>query len=230
MILGLLGWFLNRAKTRTDQAFGVLNTGSFNVGAFTMPYVSGMVGPQALVYATMYDIGNSIVAGGFSYATAKSLVSGERARPVAFVKNILSSPVVLTYLVVITLSVLHVRLPAPVLAFTSTAGAANSFLAMLMIGVGLELDLSKARYRKALKILAVRYPIVVTVAILSWLLLPLPREVRTVLIATLFSPVAAITPAFTAEVRGDVQLSTFLCSATILVAIIVQPLLLAVLS
>ena len=49
--------FLAGRPPAADRAFGVLTVQSFNIGLFAIPYVSTFVGPQAIVYAAMFDIG-----------------------------------------------------------------------------------------------------------------------------------------------------------------------------
>lgn len=56
----------------------------------------------------------------------------------------LSNPVLLTCLGLLVLMVLGVRLPAEVIGFAGVAWAANSFLAMLVIGVGLDLRVTSS--------------------------------------------------------------------------------------
>ena len=50
--------------------------------------------------------------------------------------------------------------------FTDTVGAANGFLAMFMIGLGLELNLEKSQIRKIIKTLIIRFGISGIIAIL----------------------------------------------------------------
>lgn len=64
-----------------------------------------------------------------------------RIRPVL---RALSNPVLLTCLGLLVLMVLGVRLPAEVIGFAGVAWAANSFLAMLVIGVGLDLRVTSS--------------------------------------------------------------------------------------
>lgn len=45
----VIGYLLARRRGRREQAFAVLNSGSFNIGAFGMPYLSGFMGPQAIL-------------------------------------------------------------------------------------------------------------------------------------------------------------------------------------
>lgn len=225
------GMLLGRRKGREAQAFGVLNVGSYNMGAFAMPYLAGFMGPQALVLASLFDVGNAVAAAGIGYAWAVALVPGERRMGLGgFVRTMLRSTIFVTYLVMLPLRLLDLSLPDPVIELTGTIGAANTFLAMFMIGVGLELRLPRAKYRQALMLLTVRYGYAVLFALGTWLLLPVPTEVKIVLCMVYFAPIAAMAPGYTAEVRGDVELSTFMTSVTILVGIVAMPLVLTLLA
>lgn len=226
------GMLLGRRHGREEQAFGVLNIASYNMGAFATPYLAGFMGSQAVVVASLFDVGNAIGAAGIGYAWALSLAPAtDRGMGLrGFVRTMFSSVIFVTYLTALTLRLLDLQLPGPVLGFTSTIGAANTFLAMFMIGVGLELRLPRAKYLRAVRFLVVRYGYAVLFALGAWLLLPAPAEVRVVLCMVFFAPIAAMTPGFTAEIRGDVELSTFMTSVTILVGIVVMPLVLIMLT
>lgn len=225
------GMLLGRRQGREAQAFGVLNIGSYNMGAFAMPYLAGFMGPQALVLASLFDVGNAVAAAGIGYAWALSLAPGAgRMSLGGFVRTMLRSTIFVTYLVILPLRLLDLSLPGPVIELTSTIGAANTFLAMFMIGVGLELRLPAAKYRQALGLLAVRYGYAAVFALGTWLLLPVPAEVKVVLCMVFFAPIAAMAPGYTAEIRGDVELSTFMTSATILVGIVAMPAVLSLLA
>lgn len=107
-------------------------------------------------------------------------------------------------------------------------GAANTSLAMLMIGIGLELRMEPGPSRAAARLLALRYGLCAVMAVAAWRL-PLPRATALVLVIVLFAPIAAMTAGFTDEVGGDVELSTLMTSPSILVGIVTLPLLLGLL-
>ena len=201
----------------------MLNIPSYNIGAFSIPYLSGFMGPEAIIVASLFDIGNSLATAGTGYAWAMSVVRGGKERLGAYLQKMLTSPVFDTYLFLLAMQGLGWRLPAPVITFTSTVGSANTFLAMLMIGIGLELRLEAGRYLAAVKYLAVRYSISLLISLLVWFALPLPLEVEIVLTMVLFAPIAAMSAAFTAEAGADIELSTFMTSVTILMAIVLMP-------
>ena len=217
-------FLLERRRGRRAQAFAVLNTGGHNLGLFTMPYLSGLIGPSAIPPALVFDITNSWGAGGTGYGWGLALAREDsRVTLWAIVRQMFRSPVFLTYLVILVLRLLDASLPAIVLDFTSLVGQANTFLAMFMLGVGLRLALPRARLATAVRLLTLRYVLAVVAALLTWFFVPLDDFTRMILCAVYFSPVPAMASGFTEEARGDVQLSAFLTSVSILVALVTIP-------
>ncbi|MGO4957274.1 AEC family transporter [Luteococcus sp. Sow4_B9] len=228
LVLQLGGWLAERRSGKREQAFGVINVASFNMGAFATPYLAGFMGPAAVVQASLFDIGNAFGAAGIGYAWSTSLADESRRVTVGrFFRRMFSSVVFDVYLVLVLMQLLDLRFPAPVITFTSTVGAANTFLAMLMIGIGLEIRIERTRLRRALRLLGVRYVLATLMACAVWFLpLPLAQEIRLLLTMVMFAPIAAMAPGFTQEIGEDVSVSTFMTSASILVGIVVMPLIL----
>ena len=224
LIQEIAGFFLGRRHGREAQAFGVLNLGGHNVGIFAMPYLSGMLGAHSIVYAMIFDVGNTLAAAGVGYAWGLSLSRpNEKMSPMRFVKQILRSPVFDTYLFLLLLGVLQLHLPRAVIAFATIVGSANTFLAMLMIGIGLEISLPRQKYAQAAKHLGLRYVLACCFALIVWFFLPVEPIVRAVLAVLFFAPLPSMTAGFTGEAKGDVELSTFMTSVSIIVGIVVMP-------
>lgn len=71
--------------------------------------------------------------------------------------------------------------------------------------------------------LAARYAVCILSALAVWFLAPFDHEIHLVIVMVLFAPIASMGPALTDESGSDVQLSSFLNTVTILVAIVVLP-------
>lgn len=225
VVLQVTAFLVERRNGRQQQAFAVMNLPSFNMGAFATPYLAGFMGAGTVVLASLWDIGNALAAAGLGYAWATGMADeSRRTTPLGFLRSMFSSVVFDVYLALVVLKLAHLRLPDPVITFTSTVGQANTFLAMLMIGIGLEVRLERSRYARAARYLAIRYTLVTLMAVGLWLS-PLPHHLRVLLVLVVYAPVAAMTPGFTSEIDGDVTLSTFMTSITILVAVVLMPVL-----
>ncbi|GAA1396138.1 AEC family transporter [Luteococcus peritonei] len=227
LVLQLAGRLLEHRGGPQQQAFGIINLPSFNMGAFATPYLAGFMGPAAVVHASLFDIGNAFAAAGIGYAWATGTADeGRRTTPGIFLKAMFSSVIFDVYLALVVMKLLEVRLPDQFITFTSTVGQANTFLAMLMIGIGLEIRMEASQARRAVRYLGLRYALVSLMALALWFS-PLPQDWRLMLVIVMYAPIAAMAPGFTEEIGGDVQLSTFMTSVSILVGIVVMPLLVA---
>ena len=133
----------------------------------------------------------------------------------------------LTYLIVTLMNVLHIRVPGPILSCAGIIGNANAFLAMLMIGVGFQLNLDREKLGRAIRLLIVRYGLATAMALAFWFLLPFDMEVRKTLVLLSFAPIPSSVPGFTAEMGSDVGLSctinslSIICSIVLMVALLV---------
>lgn len=220
----VIGYLMAAGEDRRARAFAVFNSGGYNIGGFASPYLSGILGPAALIPTTMFDMGAAFVSSGLAYGWGSVLADpdgGNRGRRI--LKAVAGSPVFLTYLVVLLLALSRVELPAAVIAVTSIAGAANPFVAMLVIGVALDPRLGRRKLLLAARFLAVRYLVALFAATAVWFWLPVTAEIKVITCVLLFSPMPVMLSAFTARAGLDVELSGFLTSASILVGVIVMP-------
>lgn len=222
----VVAWTLNRGGGPRAQAFGVLNVSSFNIGLFVIPYLGAFVGPEAVVIASMFDVGNALASAGVGYAWGLGLATEKRTSLLAFVRTLAHSPVFITYITLLVLGLLKWHLPRPVIGFATTVGAANTFIAMFMIGVGLEIVLDRRSYAMAVRYLSTRYVFYLVAAVLLWLVIPFEPSVKVVITAILVAPMAAMAPGFTDEAGLDVGVSTFMTTVTVLVAVVAMPALL----
>lgn len=229
MLNSIVGRWLRHKESTEEQVYGILHSGSYNIGAFAMPYLSAFLGGTSLIYSSLFDIGNAFSSAGVNYSWALSKAKNRAFSVRAFVAQMFRSPVFVTYLFLLLLQILGWRLPAPVIEFTSIVGSANTFIAMLMLGIGLELRLHSTKIGRALRLLTQRYVMATIFLLLTWFLLPAPAEVRSVLGVLYFSPIAAMISGFVAEADGDVELSTFTSSVSIIVGIIVMPIIIILL-
>jgi predicted permease len=227
IIQQLTGFLINRRNGAKEQSFSIINIGSYNIGAFAMPYISGFIGAKSILYASFFDIGSSFGAAGVGYGWGMSLAEENKKTTVlSFIKNMLSSPVFDTYLFLLIMRMTDLRLPDAVITFTSTVGSANTFMAMLMIGIGLEINLNPKKFRKAFKYLVIRYISAVIFSVIVAFFLPLSHDIKTVLSMLFFAPIAAMITGFTSNAGGDVETSAFMTSVSIIIGIVLMPLIL----
>ena len=98
----------------------------------------------------------------------------------------------MTYLSLMLLSVLDITLPDFVYQTASTIGGANTFLAMLMIGILFDIRVNREDRRQLVEILALRYGGSLLMCVLVWLL-PLPLLFRQVAVLAMLAPIPSVT-------------------------------------
>ena len=99
---------------------------------------------------------------------------------------------------------------------------------MLMIGVGFNLTGDRSQTGAILRVLGVRYGLAAVLALAFYFLLPFGLEIRQALVILAFSPIGSAVPVFTAELKGDVGLSSAINSISILLSILIIVVLLIV--
>ena len=193
-------YLLNLRSSREKRAFEVLNSTGYNIGTFTMPFVQSFLGGS-------YSIASMIKGGGKGFSVKKIALT------------LLCSIPFDTYVLMLILNLLQIRLPEAVTTFAGIVGNANPFLAMLMLGVGFQLSGSREQFGVMARILLIRYSIAVILAVAFFRLLPLELEYRQALAFLVFSPISSAVPAFTAELGEDFGLSSALNSISALISI-----------
>ena len=224
----LVAALVNLRASREQKAFDILNLPGYNIGNFTMPFVQSFLGPEGIVATSIFDIGNAVICLGGAFGVASAVKSGAKFSAKRIVSALGKSVPFLTYIVMLTLCLLGIRLPTFVTECTGIIGSANPFLAMFVIGVGFKLSSGSGQAGKILRLLALRYGVAVVVALAFWFLLPFSVEVRQALVILAFSPIGSAVPPFTAEMKGDVGLSSAVNSVAILIGVVANIILLSV--
>ncbi len=215
-----LGFLMSRKRPPEKRAFDMLNLAGYNIGNFTLPFVQSFLGPAGVITTSLFDTGNSFICLGGAFGFARMVQRGERFSFVQIGKALLRSVPFLTYITMTVLALLHLALPQPVIEFAQIAAGANAFLAMLMIGIGFQVNCSRAHIFHIARILSVRYGVALLGALACYFALPLALEYRQALALLVFSPIASAAPPFTAELENDFGLSSAVNSVSILVSIV----------
>lgn len=224
----LIAFLMNLRASKKDRAFEVLNLPGYNIGLFAMPFVSSFLGTVGGVTTSLFDTGNAFVCLGGSFGVASSINDGSGFSLKRISKALLTSVPFMTYIIMITLNLAGVHLPKPVISLADTIRGANTFMAMLMLGVGFKLEANKEQIFKIIKLVVVRYGVAAAFACVFYFVLPLELEIRQTLVLLAFSPIGAAVPAFTAEMKGDFGLSSAVNSICILCSIVFMTVLMLV--
>ena len=224
-----LGFLLNRNNSREQKAFDILNLPGYNIGCFTMPFAQSFLGPMGVIATSLFDSGNAFICLGGAFGVASSVKDGKGFDFKRIVKALGRSVPFMTYLIMVAMNLMKLSVPGMVLECATIVGGANSFMAMFMIGVGFKLTLAdREQLSKILRILGVRYGLGAVFALIFYFVLPFDIQVRQALVILAFSPIGSAVPPFTAELGGDVGLSSAINSMAIVISICIYVVLLGV--
>jgi predicted permease len=227
LIMSFSGFILARDKDNKEKAFNMLNLAGYNIGCFTLPYVQSFLGPYAVGITSLFDIGNSIMCTGGTYALASGVVGeGNKQSIRGFLRKIFSSVPFDTYLIMFIVTVTGIKLPEAIFTITSNLSAGNAFLSMLMIGMVFECKFHKEQLVKVASIISIRYLFAVIFALIIYYLMPFSIEVKHVLVILVFGPVPVLAPVFTARCKCDEGLAGVINSLCIPISIFIITLLL----
>lgn len=216
----VVGYFMNGSGSKESRAFAMLNMSGYNIGNFTMPFVQSFLSPIGFAATSLFDAGNSVMCTGLTYSLAGMVIGEDKPSIIKMLRKLVSSVPFDTYVIMTLLSIFNCKLPTIIISFADTAGGANAFLALLMIGIGFEIRMEKEKLDKILKILGARYLIAVMMAVGFYFLAPFDLEVRQTLAIVSLGPVASVAPAFTGALNGDVELASAVNSLSIIISII----------
>ena len=224
----VVAFLINLRSARDKMAFEILNLPGYNIGLFAMPFIQSFLGPTGVVTTSIFDSGNAVVCLGGAFSIASSVKDGSGISLKRIGKALLTSVPFMSYIVMIALNLAKIRLPGIVIDLAETIKGANTFMAMLMIGVGFKLSAKKEQFWQIVRIVTLRYAIAAVIASLFYFALPFALKVRQTLVLLAFSPIGAAVPAFTAEMKGDFGLSSAINSITILCSIVIMTVLMTV--
>lgn len=189
------GLWLSRKRDAPTQALYALNASSYNIGCFVLPFAQSFLPAEALIGLSMFDAGNCPFNSGLSYTLVAAGAGGEQARPGFVLGRLARSVPFMTYLILMLLSVLNIRLPEFLYQTAATVGGANTFLAMLMIGVLFDLQVEREDRKQLTEILVLRYAGSLAMCVLIWLL-PLPLLIRQVSVLAMLAPIPSVSMVF----------------------------------
>ena len=219
-ILMLVGMAATRKKAPEEKVMYLFNLNTYNIGNFAIPFLTGLLSTDGFAALCLFDIGVAIYLYGIDYSLAEAVKGGKSRFSLKFLlKKIFTSPITDMYLLMILLAALHLRLPEPVLKLASVMENANSFLAMLSIGILFELKLDRKNLWEMVKFFALRYGTILVIMAGVILFIPFSPDIRQAICVLLAAPVASIAPLLTQNAGGDGAKAAQINSVSILLGI-----------
>ncbi len=221
IVLIIVGYLINLGNSKSQQSFEMLNLGGYNIGSFSLPFVQSFLGPVGLITVSLFDVGNAAISLGGAYGAAAMVKDGRGFDFKLIANKLLHSVPFVVYVILVSMNLCGLQLPSPAISLLQVLANSNSFLAMFMLGVGFELKGDMTQIARIVRILVVRYGVSGIMAALIFFLTPFELEVRQTIVIVMFSPIASIAPAFTAELGDDVGLASAVNTISIICSIVI---------
>ena len=216
-------WFSNyEKKLRGVLTMGV---GGFNSGLFGFPIIEGLFGKQAMVYAIMFDIGNTFIVFGAIYSIGSYFSANKKEqtgiKPIF--KIVLSLPPVLGILFGLLINVSHIELPIIFFDFLEVLAIGNKPLVLLLMGIYLSFDLNKKLMLAISKVLIIRVSIgIIAVIGLYFLISDNQSLMKNVLMICSLLPIGLTILPFSDELGYDSRIAGTLLNISLLVSFILM--------
>lgn len=229
-IMIIIGALITKNKSSCETAIFMNCLPAYNIGAFCLPYIQSFLPTIGSITACMFDAGNSIMCTGGTYAITAEYLSDKNTKfnPLAFLKRIVSSAPLMTYLFMIILSLLRIKIPTEVITFLSPATSANTFIAMFMIGLLFKIEMNRSYLLGIVKIIIIRQVSSIIFALFFYFCLPFDLIIRQTLVIICFAPMSVVAPVFTGLCGGDEGMASAADSISILISIVEITLLLVI--
>ena len=223
IILVFVGYIMSRKKDNPTKAFYMICTGDYNIGAFAMPFAQQLFGPIGVMTTAMFDMGNALMCNGGSYMLTSSMIeveNGEKVTIKDMLKKLFSSVPFCTYVLVLILGFLSIKIPTQLTDFIKPAANAHSFVSMFMVGLMLEINIEKSVIAEVMKVLSLRYVMAAIFAAIFLFVLPFEGEIRRALAVVAFAPLSIIGSTFTEKAGGSPVQASLGVSISILCSVV----------
>ena len=222
MIMLVVSYLLSRRDSALVQGYYMINCSGYNIGNFALPFVQTFFPGMGVAYLCMFDVGNSIMCLGGTYAFAGSVASaGDKLTIKTLLKKLFSSIPFDVYILIFALALLKIQLPGQILSIASFIGAGNGFLAMFMIGLLLEVKINPSEMKMVIKTLLIRLFFGAILMFVVYFLTPIPILAKKIVILAMAAPITTVSAVFSRNIGYHKDAPAIASSLSIIISIIV---------
>ena len=126
------------------------------------------------------------------------------------------------YMLMIVLTLAQVKIPGWIATMVQPLSNANSFCAMLMVGMLMDLPASRRDVKDVLTVIGWRVPFAIAFAAIAWFILPFSASIREAVALCCLAPIAVFSTLFTDKVLGNAKLAGFSLTITAALSLIMM--------
>lgn len=229
VIMLTIAYFLSKKEGGLNQGYYMLNCSGYNIGNFAMPFVQTFFPGMGVAYLCMFDVGNSIMCLGGTYALAGNVAStGNKLTLKSLLMKLFSSIPFDVYILIFILAVFHIQLPEQVISIASFIGAGNGFLAMFMIGLLLEVKINPTEMKMVAKTLFIRLFFGAILMFVVYFLLPLPILAKKIVVLAMAAPITTVAAVFSRNIGYRKDAPAIASSLSIIISICILTVLIVI--
>lgn len=212
-------------KKYPNNMRGILTMGSsgFNTGLFAFPIIEGIWGRDALVYAIMYDIGNTAIVFGLVYTLGTYFASHEHGgiNYGLILKRVLRSPPLQAMIIGLTINALSIPIPDIAVDFLDVLAKGNKPMVLLLMGIYLSFELDKKQIWDVSKVLLIRYFCGFIAVVLIYNFIE-PSLYQSILIVCVVLPIGMTLLPFSDEMNYDTRIAGLLVNVSLLISFVIM--------
>ncbi len=220
----VIGYFLGKGDPQ-KKFFCMLNLSGFNIGTFAMPFLQSFVSPLGFLSVCLFDIGNSIMCTGTTYAIASGTGKGWTLIKTILARMLSSGPIC-SYIVMFTLAFIGCSFPPLIEDWAKVGAEANTFLAMILLGQSIKLNIPAEQIKIILRLLVIRLVGSAIMSLALYFLLPFPEEIRRTLAILAWAPVPVVALIFSIKAKCQPAMAANLNSISVACSVIIVSILL----
>lgn len=221
-----IAWFVFKKEVGEMRGLLTMSAGGSNTGLFAFPIIEGIWGRDALMYAIMFDIGNTVVVFGFVYTLGNYFATKNtgvllttKALMNTVFKKVIKSPPLQGMVLGLFLNISGIGLPALAIDFLDVLAQSNKAIVMLLLGIYLNFTLNKTQFLGISKVLIIRYSCGLGVVALLYFGLP-PSVFRSILIVCMVLPVGMTLLPFSDELNFDSRMAGLLVNVSLVISFV----------
>jgi predicted permease len=216
-----LGYHLfKKEKNVSDRGILTMGCAGYNLGLFAFPLIEGIWGWQGLLYAAMFDLGNSFINFVVTYGVGNYLSNQPPKGKMAthILKKVFSLPPFQAMLIGLIINLLDIPLPEFLTEIVGVVAKGNKPLVLLLMGIYFSIRLPKSAYLKVFKVLTFRYILALSLGFSLYYWLPFDLHYRNMLLICLILPAGMTLITYSDELEFNTNIAAALVNFSMLIS------------
>ncbi|MCX7942050.1 MAG: transporter [Dictyoglomaceae bacterium] len=191
----------------------------YNVGFFAYPFIHSIYGDEGLFMMAMFDIGNSFLVFGLSYAISLIAMNQNKIDFYKVMGKVISFFPLDIYIISIILNLSNIKLPSFLYNFVSQLSLPNNVLALFTLGFFLDFNLNNSELKALTLGLILRILPAILISFIISYFFP-PNLISKIISIGFLLPVPLVAVIYSNERNLNVKLASLFISLTIITGII----------